>query len=237
MLTAALNFLFPPQCLCCQEEVGVHGALCTTCWGRLSFLGEPACETCGYPFEFEILTHAQCGGCIKQSPPYAQARAVMRYDDHSQKLVTQMKYADQGQMAASYGKWLAHAGRSLIEQSDVIVPVPLHYLRLLQRRYNQSVLLGRALSRECGLAMIPDALLRTRYTRPQASLTHAQRQKNVRRAFAVSPRWMSALYQRRVLLIDDVMTTSATIHACTNALLEGGVAEVRVLTLTRRIGE
>lgn len=235
MLAHALNLLFPPTCLCCQEPLASPGALCGACWEKVTFLGEPDCLRCGHPFEFAQPGPAMCAGCMAAPPPYTQGRAVLRYDEHSRTLITRLKYADQGQLAAGYGAWLAARGHALLESSDVLVPVPLHYWRFVQRRYNQSALLARALARHCQLKVIPDALKRTRHTKPQASLSRQQRRRNVRGAFAMTPRHKAALAGKRVLLIDDVMTTSATIHECTKALLEGGAAEVRVLTLARKL--
>ncbi|NBO18234.1 MAG: ComF family protein, partial [Proteobacteria bacterium] len=214
---------------------GTAGALCAECWERVVFLSEPDCAACGHPFEYAQLGAALCAGCMADPPPYTQARAVLRYDEHSRALITRLKYADQGQLAAGYGAWLAARGQALLAHSDVIVPVPLHYWRFVQRRYNQSALLAYALAKKCPLKVIPDALTRTRHTRPQAALSRQQRQKNVRGAFAITARHAQALAGKRVLLIDDVMTTAATIHECTKALLGGGAAEVRVLTLARKL--
>lgn len=222
------------MCLSCGDAVGGNGALCPTCWERLEFIAEPCCVRCGYPFAFETTTHAQCGICIQKAPVYDKARAVLRYTDTSRALVTRLKYGDQTQLAPSYGAWLAQFGRELIADSDVIIPVPLHYRRFVQRRYNQSALLGDALQRACGLPMIPDGLLRMRATKPQVSLRGEQRLKNVRGAFTIHPKHRQQITGKRVLLIDDMMTTSATVTACTQALRDADVFKVNVLTLARK---
>ena len=166
-------------------------------------------------------------------PPYTKARAVFAYDEHSRGLVTQLKYGDQGHLARSLGGWLASFGREVVEMSDVIVPVPLHYWRFVGRRYNQSALLAYAMAKPSGLKVLPDGLVRTRPTRPQASLSRAKRLDNVKNAFVVPKRHVAALSGKSVLLVDDVMTTAATLRECTQALLAGGVARVQVLTLSR----
>jgi ComF family protein len=211
-----------------------QGSLCTPCWSAIRFISEPFCACCGLAFDFAAVEGALCGECLTRPPPFAQARAVLRYDEHSRKLITQLKYADQTHLAAAYGAWLAASGRALVEASDVIVPVPLHYWRFVGRRYNQSALLAYALARHCGLPVMPDALSRTRHTKPQASLSRVQRLENVKNAFVVKPRHAAAVLGRRVLLIDDVQTTSATVSECSKALVKAGAASVKVLTLARK---
>ena len=177
-----------------------------------------------------------CGNCLRERPPYAKARAVFRYDEYSRALILKLKYADQSQLAAVYGTWLANFGKEVIATSDIIVPVPLHYWRFIGRRYNQSALLAYALKKHCNLPVLPDALKRTRATKPQPGLTRKQRQENVKGAFAVHPRHVAAIKGKTILLIDDVMTTSATIEQCTNVLLAAGAMHVNVLTLARKAG-
>lgn len=235
MLARALDILFPPQCLNCHALVPTHGTLCLPCWQQLRFITDPHCECCGCPFEFALGKDALCGECMRERPLYAQARAVFRYDEHSRALVTRLKYTDQTQLAAVYGTWLAKFGRELVLQSDVIIPVPLHYWRFVGRRYNQSALLSQALSKHCALPVIPDGLKRIRATKPQPGLTQKQRLDNVRGAFAVHPKHATFLKGKSILLVDDVMTTSATAGQCAKELLKGGAMQVNVLTLARKI--
>jgi len=230
-----LNLLFPPQCLNCNVPVAAHGTLCLTCWQQVRFISEPYCACCGHPFDYALGDGALCGACMREPPPYAMARAVFHYDEHSRSLVTKLKYADQTQLAAIYGTWLARFGKELVRQSDVIVPVPLHYWRFVGRRYNQSALLARALHKQCGLPCLPDALKRIRATQPQPGLTYKQRQANVKGAFAAHPRYAPTLKGKTILLIDDVLTTSATTAQCAKTLLKAGAMHVHVLTLARKV--
>lgn len=235
VLSSILNLLFPPQCLSCNSSVVAHGTLCLTCWQQIRFITDPCCACCGHPFEFALGAEALCGACLREPPPYAKARAVFRYDEASKALVTKLKYADQLQLAAVYGAWLARFGKELVAASDVVVPVPLHYRRFISRRFNQSALLARALQKQCGLPVLPDGLKRIRATRPQPGLTYKQRQENVKGAFAVHPRHAAAIKGKTVLLIDDVMTTSATAGHCTKCLIRAGAMQVYVLTLARKV--
>lgn len=234
MLAPVLDMLFPPQCIACHGAVPAHGTLCLPCWQDVHFITDPCCSCCGLPFDFALGREALCGKCLSEAPPYARARAVFRYDDKSRPLVTRLKYADQTQLASIYGTWLSHAGRDMVESSEVIVPVPLHYWRFVGRRYNQSALLAYALQRACGLPVAPDALRRIRATKPQPGLSHKQRQENVRGAFAPNHRRAQAIKGKAVLLVDDVLTTSATVGECARALLSAGTLRVQVLTLARK---
>lgn len=234
MLAQTLNFLFPPQCLICSSTVAAHGTLCLACWQKVGFITDPYCACCGQPFDYALGKDAVCGQCLREKPPFSRARAVFRYDEHSRPLVTGLKYADQAQLAAVYGTWLFNSGRELIAESSLIVPVPLHYWRFVGRRYNQSALLAYALKRRSGLPVIPDALVRTRATKPQPGLTRKQRQDNVCGAFAAHPRHLGKIKRQSVLLIDDVMTTSATLAECAKILLDAGAQQVNVLVLARK---
>ncbi|MDX2112917.1 MAG: ComF family protein [Alphaproteobacteria bacterium] len=167
------------------------------------------------------------------APPFSRARACVRYDEHSKRLVLLLKYHDQAYLARIFGSWLAKAGGELIRASDMIIPVPLHYWRFVSRRYNQSALLAAALAKTCGLPHLPDGLTRTRKTLPQTGLSRSQRENNVRGAFAANPKHLATLKGKSVLLMDDVFTTGATIEACTKALLKAGSSTVNVLTLAR----
>ncbi|NQU72369.1 MAG: ComF family protein, partial [Rhodospirillales bacterium] len=176
---------------------------------------------------------AVCGECLRAPPPFERARTVFRYDEHSRDLVISFKHRDRIDAAPAYGKWMARAGREILAEADLIVPVPLHRRRLISRRYNQSAELCHALSRETGLPHNPDLLVRTRATPTQGRLNRAERERNVRGAFALRPDAVTSLQGRRVVLVDDVLTTGATVNACARTLLRGGAAAVDILTLAR----
>jgi ComF family protein len=234
-MVSLVDFFFPPQCLSCNSVVPAQGALCLPCWQLVQFITDPYCQCCGQPFDFAIGDQALCGACLRERPLFSRARAVFRYDEHSRALVTKLKYADQTQLASIYGAWLSRFGKELVAASEVIVPVPLHYWRFIGRRYNQSALLAHGLHKKSGLPFIPDGLKRIRATEPQPGLTHRQRHDNVKGAFSAHPKRTAALKGRSVLLVDDVMTTGATLSECAKALLKAGAAQVNVLTLARKV--
>lgn len=234
-----LDALLPPQCLACGELVGEPGALCGPCWGGLNFIAAPLCKSCGRPFELDPSANASasdetlCGACIARPPVFAAARAALAYDDASRRLILGFKRADRTHAAPAFARWMARAGAPLLAEADIIAPVPLHWSRLLARRYNQSALLANALARQTGKRALPDLLRRRRRTPSQGGLGRLARFRNVAGAFSVAPRHRQAVVERKVLLIDDVLTTGATVEACAKALLRAGAARVSVLTLAR----
>jgi ComF family protein len=238
-----LDLLLPPRCLKCGTQVEQQGALCPGCWKDLTFLSAPLCARCGYPFEFEPFEFepvefekahdSLCAQCIRRPPAFGRARAVFRYDDASRGLVLSFKHRDRTDAASAFGAWLARAGAPLLADADLIMPVPLHWLRLFRRRYNQAALLAGALSRASGRPAVYDALIRSRPTPSQGGLGREARRRNVRGAFRVRPGRAAALAGRRILLVDDVLTTGATAEECARALYGAGAAAVDLLTLAR----
>lgn len=233
MLQRILNLVFPPQCLICDGRVAKHGALCSKCWQSVRFISDPMCDACGLPFEFDIGSHALCADCLHTRPLYARARAAFLYDEKSSRLITRFKYSDQIQLAKIYGEWLSSAGRELLANTDFLIPVPLHYWRFVQRRFNQSAMLAGEISKNTGITHLPNAIKRTRHTKQQTGLTKTQREENVKGAFIIESHHQVAIKGKNILLIDDVITTGSTIEQCTKALIKSGVAQVNVLTLAR----
>jgi len=231
---AVLDLVYPPLCVVCREPVTDPNSLCPDCWQALHFLDGPCCVNCGLPFEVDPGEDTQCAACIAHPPDFDRARAIFRYDDASKKPVLALKYGDRLDLLPAFGRWLDRTGRPLLAQSDMIVPVPLHRTRLWKRRYNQSAELGRALARVAGLPAEPLVLVRTRPTPSQGEMPSAgARRRNVRGAFAVPKRERPKVEAKRVLLVDDVLTTGATVNACARALKRAGATSVFVLALAR----
>ena len=225
--------VLPPLCLSCGRGGDAHGTLCGACWGQVDFIERPWCAVTGLPFAYEAGEGAVSAVALAHPPPYTRARAVLRYSDASARLVHRFKYSDRMEAAPAFARWLLRAGADLLDGADMVVPVPLHRRRLFSRRFNQSAELSRAVARLSGLAYEPELLVRTRATRPQVGLTGDQRRRNVARAFAVREGAEARLRDRKIVLVDDVMTTGATAEACSRALLKAGAAEVSVLCLAR----
>ena len=226
-----LNLLLPPRCFGCGMTIGGEGELCASCWRRITFLGSPCCACCGLPFAYEAGRDALCGACLREQPHYDRARAVFRYDEASRNLVLGFKHSDRTHSAKAYGAWMRRAGAELLAEADLLVPVPLHWTRLFARRYNQAALLAHAIHRPGGPPVAPDWLVRRRRTPSQGHRNRRARAENVHGAFALRPG--RSVKGRRVVLIDDVFTTGATVAECARVLRRAGAAGVDVLTLAR----
>ncbi len=226
-----LDAVLPPQCLACNAIVGAPGNLCSSCFSAFYFITAPMCHACGVPLEGVAGDEMVCGACAHEPQVFGQARAAFVYESESRALVLKLKHGDRTDAAVHLSRWMARSGDVLLDRCDVIVPVPLHRWRLFMRTYNQSALLANALSKLTGKPACADALVRTKATRNQGGLDRKARRRNVASAFLV--RRSSAVKDRHVLLIDDVLTTGATANACAQALLSAGAAGVDVLVLAR----
>ncbi len=228
-----LDALLPPRCLGCDALVEEPGSLCARCWQGIDFLTPPCCAACGYPFEYALPEEALCAACLWRRPAYDRARAVFRYGEASRGLILGFKHGDRTHAAPAFARWLARAGAEALAAAAVIVPVPLHSWRLFRRRYNQAALLALGLAALTGVPVAPEAMRRRRNTPSQGRLDPTARRRNVRGAFALDPDGAAAIDGRRVLLVDDVLTTGATVEECARVLGRGGAAAVDVLTLAR----
>src|SRR3954447_12221552 len=228
----ALDIALPTLCVSCREPVDGEG-VCAACWARLSFIERPYCPRLGIPFVYDPGPNMLSMEAIASPPAYQRARAAVRYDDVARTLVHALKYQDRTDLAPAMGRWMARAGQELLDEADVLVPVPLHWRRGWSRRYNQSGALARVISRQSGVKLASEALRRIRATEQQIGLSRSQRASNVQGAFKVSPEKAHEILGRRVVLVDDVLTSGATIDACARALLRAKAAQVDVLVFAR----
>src|SRR3954463_12185014 len=201
----ALDIALPLWCVSCREPVDGEG-VCAACWARLSFIERPYCPRLGIPFVYDPGPDMLSMEAIASPPAYQRARVAVRYDDVARTLVHALKYQDRTDLAPAMGRWMARAGKELLDEADVLVPVPLHWRRGWSRRYNQSGALARVISRQTGVKLATEALLRVRATEQQIGLSRQQRASNVQGAFKVAPDRMADIQGRRVVLIDDVLT-------------------------------
>ncbi len=227
-----LNIALPPLCPACRQLVGQNG-LCASCWSKLSFIAPPYCERLGIPFAYDPGPGVLSMQALADPPAYRRARAAVRYDDIARTLVHALKYGDRLELAPLMGRWVARAGHELLAQADAIVPVPLHWRRLWLRRFNQSMLLAKAVSHVSGIPLAETALKRVKATAQQVGLSKTERAQNVQGAFRVFPNGKAAVAGRRLILVDDVLTSGATVDACARALLRAGAAHVDVLVFAR----
>jgi ComF family protein len=232
VLNAALDLALPPLCPACREPVEGRG-LCPACWSKLSFITRPYCERLGIPFVYDPGPGILSMEAIADPPAYNRARAAVRFDDISRALVHAFKYGDRLDLAPMLGHWTSHAGRELLAEADALVPVPLHWRRSWARRFNQSALLAAAISAESGVPVTAGALKRVKATVQQVGLSRAERAANVQGAFRVPETGKPAVAGRRLVLVDDVLTSGATVDGCARALLRAGAKTVDVLIFAR----
>lgn len=230
----ALDLLLPPRPLdeSAGERVASHG-LTAAGWSRIWFIEAPFCDGCGAPFEFDQGSAARCAACIAQSPAFDRARAACIYDEASRDLILKFKHADRTDLSGLFARWLARAAADLLPEVDAVAPVPLHRWRLLTRRYNQAAEVARTLARQARLAYFADAVVRARATPSQGGRSGPERRRNVEGVFETPQRWARRVRGARLLLVDDVLTTGATVEGCARALKAAGAARVDVVVIAR----
>jgi ComF family protein len=228
---AIAALIVPPTCLVCRERLSDADSLCSSCWRQLDFIRQPYCDRLGLPMPFGTSEMMISAAAVARPPAYDRARAVARFDGVMRELVHAFKYADRHDARRLFVRWMMEAGHELLRDADIVVPVPLARSRLLWRRYNQAAILAADIAAASGLDYGPTVLQRTRKTPSQVGLTPDQRQRNVAGAFAVPAAQARQVRGRRVLLIDDVITTGATVEACVRVLRRSGASHVDVLAL------
>ncbi|MGR3343947.1 MAG: double zinc ribbon domain-containing protein [Paracoccaceae bacterium] len=233
-MQSLLRLIYPPQCISCDALLAEDMTLCGTCWRETPFISGKVCDACGVPLPGEDDGQADlCDDCLTIARPWASGRAALLYRDNARRIVLTLKHGDRLELARPAARWMQSAAAPLLEPGQIMVPVPAHWSRLLRRRYNQAALLARELARLTGATFLPDALIRTRRTDVQDGMGLDQRFQNMSQAIAPHPKYGGALIGKEVLLIDDVMTSGATMAAATEASLASGATRVCVLALAR----
>lgn len=232
LVRGALELILPRETLDGETAVGAQG-LSAEAWMRIHFLDGPVCDGCGAPFDYDPGPGVRCAPCMARPRAFDAARAACLYDETSREPILKLKHADRTDLAPMFARWLSRAASDLLAEAEAVAPVPLHPLRLLRRRYNQAAEVARPLARLAGLAYLPDALVRRRATESQGGKSGAHRKRNVAGAFHVPERRRAQVEGRRILLIDDVMTTGATAEGCSRALKQAGAARVDVAVIAR----
>lgn len=232
-LQTAVSFVYPPRCLSCGTVVDSNFGLCGTCWRDTGFIGGAICDACGVPLPGEAAPELSCDTCLGTPRPWDQGRAAFLYKDIGRKLVLALKHGDRQEIARPAALWMAAALKDILPLHTLVIPVPLHWTRLLKRRYNQSALLSAALADHMGLGHCPDVLTRPRRTPSLDGMSKHTRFEVLANAIKIHPSRKHRIAARPVLLVDDVMTSGATLMAATNACLAAGSGPVRIVTLAR----
>ncbi|PIB93640.1 ComF family protein [Caulobacter sp. FWC2] len=226
---SVLDLLLPPSSL--DGEAALSGGLTASAFSKLTFLDDPVCDGCGLAMAYEQAE--RCPGCQAKPKAFQRCRAACVYDEHSRELILKLKHADRTDLAGLFARWLSRASVDLLAEGEAVVPVPVHRTRMLSRRYNQAAEIARPLARMAGLAYLPDVLIRKRDTDSQGGKSASGRRRNVAAAFAVPEARRHRVVGRRIVLIDDVLTTGATAEGCARALLAAGAASVTLSVVAR----
>ena len=233
-MQSIIKAIYPAQCVACDTLTEVENGLCGACWRETQFIDGTICDTCGVPLPGDNDGHRlQCDDCMAIARPWDRGRAVLVYAGIGRKMVLGLKHGDRTDLAQPAGIWMARLARSLIRPDTVIVPVPLHWVRLLRRRYNQSALLAQSLGRQMEKPVCVDALLRPRRTASLEGHSRDARFAVLSGSISVNAKRMAQIRGKPILLVDDVMTSGATLAACSEALLDAGAANVSMITLAR----
>ena len=235
-MQSVLRLLYPPHCLSCAAPVTTEFGLCGACWKATPFVTGLVCDICGTPLPgTEDGTPVHCDDCLTIARPWDRGRAALVYKDNGRNLVLALKHGDRLDLVRPAAKWMQAAAAPILRPGMLVAPVPLHWRRLLRRRYNQAALLSRAVAATAGLEHCPDLLIRTRRTPTQEGRDRDSRFANISGALALHPRRAARLAGRHVLLVDDVLTTGSTLRACAQALHEIGAAAIFAVTVSRGV--
>jgi len=232
-LKLILEVFFPSHCISCQNIIRRNSLFCHDCFIKLQFITEPKCKICSYPFEIEIPDMSSlCGKCLIKKPSFDKLVTIFSYNHIIRKAITSLKYHDQTFLSKKLAILLKEKAKNEIDNCDIIAAIPLHLNRLRKRKFNQASIIAKNLSKN---KFIPDLIWRVKDTTPQVSLRKKQRKSNLKRAFLVNKKYRTFLKNKKILLIDDVITTGATIENCARELKRRDVKEVVVLTIAKTI--
>ncbi len=233
-LQSVIRAIYPAQCVACDALTEDDFGLCGSCWRETQFIGGLVCDSCGTPLPGEDVGDiVQCDDCMRIARPWDRGRAVAAYSGVGRRLVLGLKHGDRTDLAAPAARWMAQKISNIVPVDSVLVPVPLHWLRLAQRRYNQSALLAREMARVLGWPVCVDALLRPTRTRPLEGHSRDARFAALSGAIVPNPKRQAQIAGKPVLLVDDVMTSGATLAASAEAAKAAGVTNVSIVTLAR----
>lgn len=228
-----IHSVFPPECLSCRASVASDDGLCGLCWRDTAFIAGDVCDGCGVPLRGDVQSGDRCDDCLRTARPWVQGRSALLYKDRGRALVLALKHGDRHDIVKPAGKWMARCVQDTLRSDVLVAPVPLHWTRMVKRRYNQSSLIARAMAGRLSVPICADLLRRDRATATLDGKTREARFDEMRDAISVHPKREKELEGRSVLLVDDVMTSGATLAACTEACLKSRAREVCVVTLAR----
>lgn len=230
-----LRLVFPPQCISCGKLVESEGALCGPCWRETRFITGTVCDCCGLPLTGESKPDETlyCDECLKGKRVWDRGRAVFLYNDNGRKLVLGLKHGDRQDLVRPAAEWMARVAEEIVDDDTIVVPIPLHWSRFLKRRFNQSALLSKEIAKALHLEHAPDMLCRVKCTQSLDGQSAMSRKDSLENAIVPNPKFWERMEDRPILLVDDVLTTGATINAAARACFASRTCEVNVVALAR----
>ena len=234
-MQSLIHILYPPQCAMCDTRTESDFGLCGSCWAKTPFIEGLCCDGCGAPLPGEdaLDVRVLCDDCMVIARPWSKGRAAMVYKDKARRLVLSLKHGDRTDLVRAAGPWMMKAAAPLIKPETIVVPIPLHRFRLLKRKFNQAALLAGRVAQLAGVDCCVDGLVRTKRTAPLEGHNRDQRFETLNGAIAANQKRLSQIKGRKILLVDDVMTSGATFAAATEACYTAGADDVCVLALAR----
>lgn len=230
---SSLNFIYPPTCLNCQEPLLIEDNLCASCWSRLHPITEPLCPILGLPFDVYLGPDAISAQAIANPPIFDRSRSAFIYSDMSLSIISQLKYGDRPELAKYCARLMVSSMKQFLEGGAILVPVPLHWSRQLRRNYNQANELAFEIAKITKLKLVTSLVKRIKRTKSQVGLNSTQRNKNVAGAFKVAPNALELSKGKRIIIVDDVITTGATVNSLTKSLKKAGIKKIDVISFAR----
>ena len=228
-----INYIYPNHCLYCEKIINKEAFFCISCWSKLHFISNSRCKICSYPIEFEGL-EIICPKCLQQKPYFDKLISVFRYNYIIRKTVSNLKYQDQSFISKKLAKILYQRTIQEVNDFDIIISVPSHKKQLMKRKYNQATMLAKQYSKLIkNRNFYSDFLIKVKHTNPQTNLRKKERENNLNKAFELNKKYHSLIKNKRILLIDDVTTTGATLNNCAKILKKNGASKVFALTIAK----
>ncbi len=233
LLQIVIDFVLPKRCLSCSALVDEDHSICPKCWSGLTFLSSPYCDSCAFLFEISVSNELNlCAECTKEKYYFDKSRSSLIYDQFSKTLILQFKHNDATHLAKLFAKWMRRSSQDIIKQTDLFIPIPIHWQRLLSRKYNQAVLLANELAQITSIKSYNDIIHRVRHTAPQTG-NKLHRQHNIRNVFAFNEKYIEFINKKSVTIVDDVHTSGATLNECAKLLKHYGAEKVYTITIAR----
>ena len=234
VIQTAIRMLYPPQCIMCREQLQSENALCGSCCRDMPFNTDCACVRCGASLIGVTETAgAECDDCIQNPPPWAEGRAVFRYQGLARKMILELKHGDRPELVAPAAAWMAQTAADILTEKSLIIPIPVHWQRFLQRKYNQAEVLAKHVATHSGAELKTDILRRPRKTVPLKEVNRSERFSILENAFEINADKVQEMKEQNIVLIDDVMTSGATLSAAVKTLQRAGAGDISVLVLAR----